>query len=533
MRIVLAGHNVDVEVLRQLKTQILEPVAEGWEESRLDQMSEAELRTQAAELQRRSADFLGQDNLTPEPISAAYARISRDPRPLDELRAVARVEVEKARKSNQNIIFGYGHSSVAEHASFNIDVMGVSRYAVEEIQKFRLLAYTEKSQRYILLEDDFVIPQEIEEAGLRESFVAAIKSQNACYHRLYEKLRPWVFDRHPDLAASKKNHKTLEGWAKEDARYIVSFATESQIGMTLNARSIEHVISRCASHPLAEIREYGRRLFEAIGGVAPSLVKYTDPTPYNMRARAELKEAGAEAFERLGEIPPAAPLGAERDVALIDATPEADALIAGALLHSSSLRSMGECLAAARRMTEEERSRFIASTFRHMKGHDPVLREFENVRCVFEITLSAACYGQLKRHRMSTLNAQSYDPGLGVTVPPAVAEAGAEADFRAAVEQTDAAYAAIAERAPMAAPYVLTNAHRRRVLFAANARELCHVSRLREDPHAQWDIRDKAGQMLRLAKRVMPATLQMAVGKHLFSETRSRLFPEAAEKAAD
>ncbi|MBI3127980.1 MAG: FAD-dependent thymidylate synthase [Candidatus Tectomicrobia bacterium] len=532
MRILLAGHNIDIELLRHLKTQILEPVASGWEENRLDAMSEAELRAQAAELQRRTAEFLGRDNLTPESISAAYARISRDPRALDELRAVARDEVEKARKSNQTIIFEYGHSSVAEHACFNIDVMEVSRYAVEEIEKFRLLAYTEKSQRYILLEDDFVIPREIEEAGLAPRFAETIKAQNACYHRLYEKLRPWVFDRNPDLAASKKNHKTLEGWAKEDARYIVSLATETQVGMTLSARSVEHVVSRCASHPLAEVREYGRRLFEAMEGVAPSLVKYVHPTPYNRLARAELREAAEEALVRLRDLPPAGPLAEEGEVALVDATPEADALIAAALLHSGSRRPMGECLAAARAMGDEERRRFMASTFRHMKSFDPVLREFENARCVFEITLSAACFGQIKRHRMSTLNVQPYDPALGVTVPVSIVQAGAEGEFRAAVEETDAVFFAIADKAPLAAPYVLTNAHRRRVLFTSNVRELCHVSRLREDPHAQWDIRDKAAKMLRLARRVMPGALQLAVGKHQFAQAWEQLFPGEAERAA-
>ena len=371
-----------------MKKEILEPAARGWEESRLDAMSEAELRAQAAELQRRAADFLGRDNLTPEPISASYARISRDPRPIDELRAIAREEVEKARKSNQTIIFGYGHSSVAEHASFNIDVIGVSRYAVEEIQKFRLLAYTEKSQRYILLEDDFVIPEEIEQAGMKSLFVRTIKAQNACYHALYEKLRPWVFDRNPELAAKKRNHKTLEGWAKEDARYIVSFATESQIGMTLSARSLEHVICRCASHPLAEIREYARRLYECVEGVAPSLVKYTDPTEYNVHTRAALREEAAGTIGRLGEgIEPVPPIAREKEVSLIDVTPDADALVAAALLHSSSGKTMACCKAAAMEMSEEERARFIASTFRLMRGHDAVLREFENVRCVFEVTL--------------------------------------------------------------------------------------------------------------------------------------------------
>ena len=43
-------------------------------------------------------------DVTPEIISASYARISRDPRPIDELRHDARKEIERARKSNKAII---------------------------------------------------------------------------------------------------------------------------------------------------------------------------------------------------------------------------------------------------------------------------------------------------------------------------------------------------------------------------------------------------------------------------------------------
>ena len=64
-------------------------------------------------------------DLTPEVISAAYARISRSPKPVDELRKEAVNDVAAARKSNENIIFEFGHSSVAEHAVFNFDVMDV------------------------------------------------------------------------------------------------------------------------------------------------------------------------------------------------------------------------------------------------------------------------------------------------------------------------------------------------------------------------------------------------------------------------
>src|SRR5512136_943832 len=126
MKIVLAGYNVDSAVLDELR--------------------------------RNSPP---REDVTPETLSASYARISRDPRPADELRRAARAEVDKARRSNQTIIFKMGHHSVAEHAVFNLDVMGVSRLAIEEIEKFRLGSYTEKSQRYITLGSDFVVPEEI------------------------------------------------------------------------------------------------------------------------------------------------------------------------------------------------------------------------------------------------------------------------------------------------------------------------------------------------------------------------------------
>jgi thymidylate synthase ThyX len=98
---------------------------------------------------------------TPEVLSAAYARISRDPRPVDELRADARTEIEKSRKSTENIIFSMGHHSVAEHAVLNFDLMGLSRLAVEALEQHRLCSYTEKSQRYIALKGDYVAPDEI------------------------------------------------------------------------------------------------------------------------------------------------------------------------------------------------------------------------------------------------------------------------------------------------------------------------------------------------------------------------------------
>ena len=78
------------------------------------------------------------DDFSPEVISASYARTSRSEKTIPEIREEAKLDVEKARQSNTNIVFGIGHSSIAEHVVFNIDIMGVSRFIVEEIESHRL-----------------------------------------------------------------------------------------------------------------------------------------------------------------------------------------------------------------------------------------------------------------------------------------------------------------------------------------------------------------------------------------------------------
>ena len=99
---------------------------------------------------------------TPETISAAYARVSRSPKTVTELRSDALREINKARRSNQNIIFEMGHASIAEHAVFNFDIIGISRLLAETVESIRLASFTEKSQRYVTFTRAWVLPAELD-----------------------------------------------------------------------------------------------------------------------------------------------------------------------------------------------------------------------------------------------------------------------------------------------------------------------------------------------------------------------------------
>lgn len=458
MKVILAGYNLDAEVIQGLKR---------------------------GETQR--------DDITPEVLSASYARISRDPRPVHELRAEARSEVGKARKSNSAIIFKMGHHSVAEHAVFNFDILDISRLALEELEKFRLCSYTEKSQRYQKLEDSFVIPEEIGE--LRDLFVRTIEQQNAFYQEMVS--------------------KNIE---PEDARYITPLATKAQLGMTLNARNLEHLFRRFASSPLREVQELGKELFDKVKDIAPSIILFTDANPLDKDTREEVKKAsggmrGGKKGRKAKEL-----------VRLELSSKDADRVTLATLLCSTSDLSFKECLKIAKKLPQEQKSALIKTALKNMEFYDPALREFELVDLTYDLVISAACFAQLKRHRMATLITQPYQPKLGVTIPPSVSQAGLEDKFKKLVSLTEKAFRKIEQDSPLAAQYILTNAHRRRAIFKCNARELYHLSRLREDKHAQWDIQNISRKMAELAKEKMPLTLLTIGGKDAYPEIFQSVF---------
>ncbi len=483
MKVFLAGYNVDTTVLKELQDKA-----------------------------GKRAD------VTPEVLSAAYARISRDPRAIQEIRQDARNEVERTRKSNQTIIFKMGHHSVAEHAVFNLDIVGVSRLAMEELEKFRLCSYTEKSQRYITLDKDFVMPQEIHYTRFEKQFKNIIAEQNKAYFELFEKLKAHVFQKHADLAADPKKHNLLEGWAKEDARYVTALATESQAGMTVNARNLELVLRRFASHPLEEVKTLGRAIYEHIAEIAPSVVLFHQANDRDEKTHLQLEELTRRLVKKTK------PQGPVKSVELLDYTKNADDIVAASLMHSSCALPYKQCLSLVKKLSKNKKMDIFKTAWQNMQFYDSMFREFEYVNLTYNIVLSSACFGQLKRHRMSTITTQKYDPSLGLTIPENIKEIGMENYFKEIAEKSEAVYEDMKKEKPLIAPYVLLNAHKRRVLMRVNARELYHVARLREDAHAQWDIQNVARSMAQSAKKVMPMTLGLISGKDQYNSVYTKVF---------
>jgi flavin-dependent thymidylate synthase len=464
MKVVLAGFNVETEILEEARGRYGEAV-------------------------------------TPEVISASYARISRDPRGVAALRKEARSAVEKARRSNERIVFGLGHASVAEHAVLNFDIGGISRLAVEGVEHFRLASYTEKSQRYIRLDRDFIVPSELKGARLEREFRSLMRDLHEAYGNAFQSIAGCGGD---------------AAVAKEDARYLMPLATATQLGMTVNARELEYMIRRLAGHPLSELRAFSKKMYAVTRALIPSLVRYPEPGPHCLDA--------PEARRKIRLMVPPRPrkrLSPVDAVRLIDATSGADERLAACIIFSTCRISAEGAAAAARRLGKKGREEVIAATMRRMGPHDAVWREFETVQFDFELIVSASCYAQLKRHRIATLIAQPYDIGLGLSIPRAFVDAKAVALLRREAARSERVYRQCGGSHEPAAEYALLNAHRRRVRMSINLRELYHFSRLRSDMSAQWEIRELSDDMCRLATKRVRCAASLLGGKDEFQERMS------------
>ncbi len=422
---------------------------------------------------------------SPETISAAYARISRSAKSVDELRSEAAEDVRKARQSNQNIIFSLGHSSIAEHAVFNIDLIDVSRLSAEYIQHHRLASFTEKSQRYVKFSNNYLVPDDITGKKDREEYVEFCNRCFTLYKDMIDECDKINIDKYA---------------AKEDARYVLPLSTLTQMGMTVNARTLEYMLSDLNSQHIIELSGIAGEIYKKVKGLCPSVIKYTDMRDINNKNRITAN------FKRTGECE------------LIDSTENAEMKVAGYYLFEQEGVSHKKALASAK--CGRRRRRIFEEIFKKMDVWDKPHRAFEHAVFTFNVNLSASAYAQLKRHRMANMSVQGYSVALKPVIPQTIEHIKYTAQYLDIAERSSVLTEKLFRKYNSAGYYAVINGMRRNVIITMNARELYHFIRLRGDEHAQWEIRQISDSMLKQVKSMYPDMFAMACGKHEFEERK-------------
>ncbi|MBP7604733.1 MAG: FAD-dependent thymidylate synthase [Spirochaetes bacterium] len=144
-----------------------------------------------------------------------------------------------------------GHHSILEHASASFRVRGASRAFTHQLVRHRVASFSQQSQRYVN-EDEFnyVVPPDIqantEASALFDGF---LENARLAYRRLREM-----------------------GIKKEDARFVLPNALESEIVFSANFRELRHVFAlRCARGAQWEIRAVCLAMLRVMKAEAPSV----------------------------------------------------------------------------------------------------------------------------------------------------------------------------------------------------------------------------------------------------------------------
>ncbi len=144
-----------------------------------------------------------------------------------------------------------GHYSILEHASATFRILGASRAFTHQLVRHRLASFSQQSQRYVNEKEfGYVIPPAIEENGeAAEAFREFIESARKTYLHLREL-----------------------GIKKEDARFVLPNALESQIVFSANFREFRTIfLLRLEKGAQWEIRRVCLEMLRVLQVEAPSV----------------------------------------------------------------------------------------------------------------------------------------------------------------------------------------------------------------------------------------------------------------------
>jgi len=437
------------------------------------------------------------NDLMPEVKAVTFAKCSRSPEPFDQI--AQELTEEKSSEFHEKWVVGFGHSSVAEHAIISLAVENVSILATKVIEDSRLASYTEKSTRYQVFNRDRVYkPENIMNSDLRDTYENMINLLMDTYQEITQPMMDFIKIKYPkkEGESDKLYEMVSKSKACDNIRYLLPIATLTNLGITINARELEHLIKKLLSHSLAEMQDIGREIKEEAVEAVPTLVRFADKNPYLSETKQKLTEI---ADQELGQQSQAS-----RPVTIVNYDSDAENKLITAILYPRSRLSYGEIYTKVREMSQDKKEEIIDESLKRRDKFDAPLRELEHVYYTFDILMDYGAFRDVQRHRMCTQANQEATVVHGYDMPPDIAEAGLEDKFRKAADSAVEAYQKIYAQFPKEAQYVVPLCFRKRLLITWNLRELHHFISLRSGKKGHPSYRKIAQECWRQLNHIQP-----------------------------
>ena len=276
-----------------------------------------------------------------EPEIQAYAMAKYSRSALSMKESLKEITQQKAEKFLNTFYFQYGHRSIADLAHIALAIERLSILAAIVIVDEPRWDGQERSTRYQdFKRSGYTTPQFGEDSGSRALYRQTVDQLFVDYEQLSETMFQYLAGITPKPAEMKQDayERTLRARAFDISRYLLPLATNTSLGEIVNARTLESQVAHLLSQPHKEVRDLGALLKKAALSpaynaneeslqalvaeiravspsladraeqellrevrVAPTLVKYADPNPYEIETRRELQQAAAELMQRRGD----------------------------------------------------------------------------------------------------------------------------------------------------------------------------------------------------------------------------------------
>jgi thymidylate synthase ThyX len=478
-----------------------------------------------------------------EPEIQAYAMAKYSRSALSMKESLKEISSQKAEKFLNTFYFQYGHRSIADLAHIALAIERLSILAAIELADEQRWDGQERSTRYQdFKKSGYYTPDFGDDGESQKLYRETMDFLFAEYEALSAHMTDYLISitRKPAEMKQEAYERTLKARAFDITRYMLPLATNTSLGEIVNARTLENQVAHLLSHTHKEVRQLGESLKKAATGaaynvsadslrdlvekiqkvdpelgaraeqellrevrVAPTLVKYADPNPYEMETRRELRQAARElmAHEQL------APSKAIVD--LLDEEP-LEIEIATTLLYEHSHHSYRQIRQAVQVGGERRRREIIDLGVRHRGKHDEMLRAFRaGQQFRFDILMDTGGFRDMHRHRRCIQVMQAATTQHGYEMLLDLEDAGVRGRFDAAMQRARSAVETLAGRpgaeAEANSQYAIPLAFRKRALFKMDFAEAVYIAELRTTPAGHMSYRNVAYAMYEAVARKYPA----------------------------
>jgi len=478
-----------------------------------------------------------------EPEIQAYAMAKYSRSALSMKESLREISTQKAEKFLNTFYFQYGHRSIADLAHLALAVERLSILAAIELADEQRWDGQERSTRYQdFRKSGYYTPDFGADEESRKVYRETLDFLFAEYEALSAHMAEYLISITPKPADMKQEayERTLKARAFDITRYLLPLSTNTSLGEIVNARTLENQVAHLLSHSHKEVRQLGEALKKAATGaaynvnedslralveeiratnpdlglraeqellrevrVAPTLVKYADPNPYEMETRRELRQAARELMEHEALAP------SKAIVDLLDEEP-LEVEIATTLLYEHSHHSYRQIRQAVQVAGERRRREIIDLGLRHRGKHDEMSRAFRaGQQFRFDILMDTGGFRDMHRHRRCIQVMQGFTTQHGYEMLMDLEDAGVRPRFDAAMRRAQTAIEKLAQgSAPEAeenSQYAIPLAFKKRALFKMDFAEAVYIAELRTTPAGHISYRNVAYAMYEAVARKYPA----------------------------